>query len=92
MPQIGYLPFEKFTLPGLQFQACFCWFFKYRSQSGHMFFRCLQKNNNVIQVYNAPLEMELPKTGLHNPLEHGRYISQLKCHPFTLLEPQRSCC
>ena len=38
------------------------------------------------------METEVPKTSLHQPLEHSRGIGESTRHPFTLIETQWSHC
>ena len=51
-----------------------------------MFLRDSTENNNVIQVDNAPIQVQPTKAGFHQPLEGCWGIGESKGHAFTFLE------
>ena len=84
--EIHYLSLEKGALGGFQLEIELSEMLQYYPKTLQVFFLCVAKYYNVIQVNDAVSQIQLPQHILHKMLECRRCITQSKGHPGEFLK------
>ena len=83
MSQVVDLLSKQVTLGGLEFEAGCPQFTDDSLEPVNMLLGCSTEEYYVIQVDNAPVQVQLTKAGFHQPLEGCWSIGESKEHAFT---------
>ena len=92
MPQLVDLLFKQITLGRLQFLPGCPQFIEDSLEPVNMLLWCLAEDNYVIQIDYAPIQVQLTKTRLHQPLKGCWSIGETKGHEFTFPKAKRTHC
>ena len=81
MCEIHYLRLEKGTLRRFQLEVELSEMLQYYPKSLQVFFFCVTKYYDVVQVYYAVSQIQFSQHILHETLECHRCVTQSKGHP-----------
>ena len=65
VPQVCDLSAEQLTFWGFEFKSCLCQLLEHGLQPNKMVGWILQEDDYVFEVYDAPIEVDVPEAGFH---------------------------